>query len=89
MELKEFVEDTLRQISEGVKSAQSNGVSAVVDEATCVVHFDVFVGSDNLTNAGGRAGAFFGCVAVKGRASKEDKQTLQNKVQFDIPIHLG
>lgn len=91
MELKDFVEDTLLQIIRGVRSAQKAEAKCLPDEKDkqlCMVHFDVSIGSDSMTNADGKAGAFFGTLMIRGRAATEDKQSLQNKVQFDVPIYL-
>jgi len=91
MELKDFVEDTLLQIIDGVKSAQAKGAgcaSSTDSKHLCTVHFDIALGSDNLTNIAGKAGALFGAFTVKGQTASEDKQSAQNKVQFDIPIYL-
>lgn len=90
MELRDFVEDTLLQIIDGVRSVQSKNAECLsyAEKQRCTVHFDVSLGTDNLTNAGGKAGAMFGNLFVRGHATTEDKQTAQNNIKFDIPIIL-
>ena len=84
MELKEFINNTLTQIAEGVQSAigQSDGKDYFVNPTmgnigvSCTVHFDLSVESQKDARANIKV--------VNGNLSER----VANRISFDIPMTL-
>lgn len=84
MELKEFINDTLTQIAEGVQNAieQPNGKDYLISPATgkigvsCTVHFDLSVEAQKDGEANIKV--------LSGNVSEK----VANRINFDIPMTL-
>ena len=84
MELKEFINNTLTQIAEGVQNAieQSNGKDYLISPATgkigdsCIVHFDLSVESQKEGGSN-----------IKVLSGNVSERTA-NRINFDIAMTL-
>lgn len=84
MELKEFINNTITQIAEGVQNAidQSNGKGYLVSPTTgkvglsCTIHFDLLVESQKDGGANIKV--------LSGNASEK----VANRINFDVSMTL-
>jgi len=97
LELKEFIEQTLAQIAQGVEAAQERvageeerpSYSTGEMQKTADVKFDLSIHSSQTGGSKGQFGIFVGealGVGVKGSESEENSVT--NRVQFAIPVKV-
>ena len=97
MELKDFIEETLKQIISGVRSAQENAIElgakinprggSVVEMRN--VHFDVAVGTSKETETKGGIGVV---VVPGGSAGSQDQSDVasssMSRIKFSVPVKL-
>ena len=97
MELKDFINETLKQIISGVKSAQESAIElgakinprggSVVEMRN--VHFDVAVGTSRGTETKGGSGVFV--VHPESAGSQDQSDAAANsmsRVKFSVPVKL-
>ena len=97
MELQDFIDETLKQIISGVRSAQESAIElgakinprggSVVEMRN--VHFDVAVGTSGGAETKGGIGVF---VVPPGSAGSQDQSdvasTSLSRIKFSIPVKL-
>lgn len=99
MELKTFVEQTLKDICDGVsaaKKAHTGGYSPIAPQITGIlgktsdktkIHFELVVEASESTNAGGDGKInVLSVFSVGGKAECNENIKNINKVSFDIPF---
>lgn len=99
MELKTFVEQTLKDICDGVsaaKKAHTGGYSPIAPKADGIfgkpsektkIHFELVVEASESTNAGGDGKInVLSVFSVGGKAECNENVKNINKVSFDIPF---
>ncbi len=108
MELKEFISETLLQISEGVKKAQelTEEIGGVVNPAEVyadnfvkasvkdkqrlvqIIDFEVGLTASNDKSNNKGIGVALGALKGDAGSKKEEKQTTNTKIKFQIPLVL-
>ena len=97
MELKDFIEETLKQIISGVRRAQESAIElgakinprggSVVEMRN--VHFDVAVSTSGGTEAKGGIGVF---VVPGGSTGSQDQSDVasssMSRIKFSVPVKL-
>jgi len=90
MELKDFVKNTLKQITEAVdetrgESSRDMHLDSLKDQRT--VEFDVAVTAEDVTSATGKAGIkVFSVLEGGGQATKETKNLSVSRIKFGVYI---
>jgi len=92
MELKEFVSETLLQIIEGVKIAQSTNTGTNVQIAPGgnygKIEFDVAITTTDTTEAKAGVGIFVAGVSLGAQAKGGISNQTLSHIKFDIPLIL-
>ncbi|MFZ3079680.1 MAG: hypothetical protein WA109_08340 [Bellilinea sp.] len=92
MELKEFVSETLTQIIDGVKIAQTQAseTNAVIarDGDYVKVEFDVAITTTDVTEGKVGAGIFVASINLGGQARGEISNQTLSHIMFSIPLYL-
>lgn len=90
MELKEFVKEVLKEITEAVEetraeSARDMHLDDVKDQRT--VEFDVAVAAEDVTSATGKAGIkVFSLIEGGGEAAREVKNSTVSRIKFGVHV---
>jgi len=92
MLLKEFVSETLKQITDGVRDAQqavsSGAVIAPFYRCVEKVDFDVAVTAVEKTEKEGKAGINVWSVGAGVRSEAEASTSTSNRIKFSVSIQL-
>lgn len=90
MELKDFIKEVLRDITEAVEESRTSStrdmhLDSLKDQRT--VEFDVAVTAEDITAASGKAGVkVFSFVEGGGEASKEIKNSTVSRIKFGVYV---
>jgi len=94
MELKHFISETIKQITDGILEGnkyvreKSKSIEGVRDQYT-KINFDIGVSvNDEKTNEAGAKIAVAQVINIGGGTSKNSKTTNENRVQFDLMIQV-
>jgi hypothetical protein len=92
MDLKEFIEETVKQIIDGVigsqKHAKSVGAKVAPFGDARKVSFDVSVTVVDDKESQGKAGLSVWSLGAGISSKNETTNTLAHKIQFDVPIYF-
>ena len=99
MELREFVAETLKQVIEGVATAQeyAGAHGSVVgyyeeitnlDPAPQVVEFDVAITTADETQVKGGAGIMVAMLALGSQAQTDRANQMVSRIRFAVPLYL-
>lgn len=94
MDLKEFVEQSIIQITEGVRAGQKhieeNKHGNGVMEIPKTISFDIAVVSDNSTTKDGKAAlSVANLINVGGNSNKSSTNTNTNRISFNISLDIN
>ena len=92
--LKEFVEETINEVIEGIVNAQKNMVAKYTEaeepnimisgEGYQRLDFDIIVTSSRNSEAGGKAGLSIKVLDVGGNAKKTIENKAENRIKFSV-----
>ncbi len=95
MKLEDFVAQTLKEIINGVKKAQSDTsqTGAVINttpptERSRIVEFDVAVTTTEGTKTEGGAGVFVGPIGLGTRGASDASTSSVSRVKFSVPVQF-
>lgn len=97
MELQDFIDETLKQIIRGVKSAQESAIElgakvnprggSIVEMHN--IHFDVVVSTNEETETKRSIGVFVGSAGSLGSQGQSDvTSSSMSRIKFSIPVKL-
>ncbi len=90
MELKEFIKEVLKDITEAVEESRGSStrdmhLDSLKDQRT--VEFDVAVTAEDITSASGKAGVkVFSLIEGGGETSKEVKNSTVSRIKFGVYV---
>jgi len=91
-ELKDFVQQTIQEILEGVEEARENTAEEAepnYSHTDTEVHFDLAVTSSQTGGTSGKFGIGVAKVVEMGIEGQEgEENTATNRVQFSIPLQI-
>ena len=95
MELKQFVTDTLTEIVDGVKEAQTKCLSCSTinspssrhaDVQAQLVEFDIALASSDDTKTKGGIGVFLGTVVLGSQGESGTSATSHSRIKFSVSV---
>ena len=95
MELKDFISNTLIQIIDGIKLAQTHADKNQAEVASVVslgqklhnIKFNVAVRTTDGSESEGGAGIFVGPIAIGGRVGTAESSEATSRIEFDVPMY--
>ena len=92
--LKDFVQETISEVIEGIVNSQKNMKEKYVDEKDpniaiagggfSKIEFDVSVASGKTTEAEGKAGISIKVLDIGGNAKEKVENKLENRIKFSV-----
>jgi hypothetical protein len=95
MELQKFIEDTLKQITNGLHNGHHDMLNSGVgrgirDMGYMEVEFDIALTTSKESNdgVGGKVAVLGGFFSVGGKVAQRDEVNNASRIKFTVPVYL-